>query len=360
MKQKARLRIGLSLLTLLFPALLLAGCGGAGNETNADLKEMSVDKYVTLGDYNNLNVTVAPAQVDQEQWDQLVYAVYISNVSADNGGITDRAVEDGDTVVIDYEGKKDGVPFQNGSDTGAELTIGSGGFIDGFEEGLKGVMPGETVDLELTFPEDYKRSDELAGQAVVFTVTVHYIVPTADQMEDSVIAALGLPEVNDIAGLRQYVYDYMMESAEENYRYSLQNAIMEQLMAQSAVEELPETFVNSYKHMFSDTISNMAAGSGVDADTITNYYSGMNSEDYINISAQIQAKQEVILQAIANREGLTVGDEELQEKLQEYAREMDVLVEEMLGTFSEEEYRNYFMSEKVMEFLMERANIAEE
>lgn len=360
MGRRSALKTRLALLATLLSVSLLSGCGGTGNETNADLKEMSLDKYVTLGDYNNLNVTVAPARVDEAQWDQLVYAVYISNISAENGGITGRAVEEGDTVVIDYEGKKDGVPFQNGADTGAELTIGSGQFIQGFEEGLKGVMPGETVELELTFPEDYKKSSELAGQAVVFTVTVHYILPKADQMEDSVIAALGLPEVGDMAQLRQYVYDYLMESAQEDYRYNLQNAIMEQLMELSTLEELPETFVDSYKHMFSDTIANMAAGTGTDADTVANYYYGMNSEDYVNLSAQIQARQEVILQAIANREGLTVGEEELQEKLEEYAEEMKVSVEDMLKTFSEEEYRNYFMSEKVMDFLIERANVAEE
>ena len=86
----------------------------------------------------------------------------------------------------------------------------------------------------------------------------------------------------------------------------------------------------------------------------------MSSEEYAKVSAQVQARQEVVLQAIANREGLTVGDEELQEKLEEYAGEMGVAVEELLGTFSSEEYRNYFMSEKVMAFLLERANTTDQ
>lgn len=337
---------------------LLAGCG-AEDETNADLKEMAVDKYVTLGDYGSLDVAVAGAKVDEKQCDQLLYAVYLSNVTKENGGITDRPAAEGDTVIIDYEGRKDGVAFAGGTDSDVQLTIGSGGFIEGFEEGLVGVMPGETVELALTFPENYRNPD-LAGQAVTFTVTVHYICPSADNMEDSVVAALGIPEVDTVAALRQYVYDYLMESAEQNYQYNLQNAVMERLLAVSQVEELPETFVDSYKHMFIESNAGMAAANGMDAETYAYSNYGMGSEEYAAVSAQAQARQEVVLQAIANKEGLGVGDEELQEKLEEYARQIGVTVEEMLGTFSREEYRNYFMSEKVMNFLLERANITQE
>ena len=348
----------LSGLAALLSVCLLAGCG-TGDETNANLREMAVDKYVTLGDYSNFNVTVPSAKVDQEQCEQLLYAVYLSNITEENGGITDRPVAEGDTVVIDYEGKRDGVAFQGGTDYGAELTIGSGGFIEGFEAGLVGAMPGETVELDLTFPEGF-RNTELAGQAVTFTVTVHYIYPSADNMEDSVVAALEIPEVETVEALRQFVYDYLMDGAVQNYQYSLQNAVMGQLMDSSQIEELPETFVDSYKHMFIDSVTNIAAANGMDADTFTNSNYGMSSEEYAKVSAQVQARQEVMLQAIANREGLNVGDEELQEKLEEYAGEMNVTVEEMLGTFSREEYRNYFMSEKVMDFLLERANVTEE
>lgn len=353
-----RKRIISGALALLLSASILAGCGEE-DLTNADLKEMAVDKYVTLGDYSAINITLASPKVDQEQWDQLLYAVYISNITAENGGITNRAVEEGDTVNIDYAGTKDGVAFQGGTASGAELTIGSGQFIAGFEEGLVGVMPGETVDLDLSFPEGY-RNTELAGQAVVFTVTVNYIYPEADNMEDSAVASMGFAEVGTVEELRQYVYDYLLESARQSYQYNLQNAVMEQLMDSSQVAELPETFVLSYKHMFSESIANLAMESGVDPDTYSNYYNGMSSDDYASVSAQVQARQEVILQAIANKEGLTVSDEELEEKLEEYAGAMNVTVEEMLGTFSQEEYRNYFMSEKVMDYLIENANVSED
>lgn len=173
-------------------AALLTGCGSDGD---VPLNQMKVEKYVTLGDYQNLSVTVDAAAVDDTELAALVNSVYVDNVTAENGGIVDRAVETGDTVIIDYEGKKDGVAFEGGTAQEASLTIGSGRFIDGFEDGLIGVKPGETVDLNLTFPESYGNA-ELAGQPVVFTVTVHFIRPAEvapEDMEDAVVASMGFP-----------------------------------------------------------------------------------------------------------------------------------------------------------------------
>ena len=88
----------------------------------------------------------------------------------------DRAVETGDTVNIDYEGKKDDVAFDGGTAQGYDLTIGSGSFIAGFEDGLIGAAPGETRELALSFPEDYKVNPDLAGTDVVFTATVNSLL----------------------------------------------------------------------------------------------------------------------------------------------------------------------------------------
>ena len=199
----------LGFLAALLSVCMLAGCGakdtgdgtgsgsGAGTESTA-LKDMDVDKYVTLGEYKGLAVTVDTVEVDEDEWDSLVNNVYYGNITAENGGITDRAVETGDTVNIDYEGKKDGVAFDGGTAQGYDLTIGSGSFIDGFEDGLIGVMPGETVDLDLSFPEVYPNNPDLAGQPVVFTVTVNYIQPAQDgQLDDEVISNFGIDGVTN-------------------------------------------------------------------------------------------------------------------------------------------------------------------
>jgi len=357
-KNRNRMKRTAGVMAVLFGMLALTGCGSAAS-TNRDLSQMKVEKYVTAGDYGNISLTLEAPSVDQDQWDELLLAVYQSYVTADNGGITNRVVEEGDTVNIDYVGTKDGVAFNGGTDSGAELTIGSGRFIAGFEEGLKGVMPGETVDLDLTFPEGYDNPD-LSGAAVVFTVTVNYIYPGAEEMEDAFVAGLEMEDVDTVEDLRQYVYDYLMENAESSYRYSAQNAIMEQLLAASMFEELPETFTESYRQSIRNSVEQMAAENNVTADVFTNYFYGMGSEEYVNTAAEIQAKQELVLQAIANAEGIGVEDEELDQKLEEYAGTVGYeSVEALLQEFDREEYRNYFMCEKVMDFLIEHADSTE-
>ena len=119
----------LGFLAAVLSMCMLAGCGakdtgdgtdaatGAGAESTA-LKDMDVDKYVTLGEYKGLEVSVDTVEVDEDEWDSLVNNVYYENITAENGGIMDRAVETGDTVNIDYEGKKDDVAFDGGTAQG--------------------------------------------------------------------------------------------------------------------------------------------------------------------------------------------------------------------------------------------------
>lgn len=336
---------------------------GCGSDLDVPLNQMKVEKYVTLGDYSNLSVNVDAVAVDEAELNTLLNNVYISGATEEYGGIIDRAVEAGDTVIIDYEGKRDGVAFEGGTAQGASLTIGSGQFIDGFEEGLVGVMPGETVDLNLSFPENYKNNTELAGQAVVFTVTVHYIMPSEvapEDMKDEAVASMGIENVNTVEELRQYVYDYLYSNAETNYTYSLQNGIMDALMAQCVFEKLPEKLVEDYRVMIRESIENNAAVYGVTADVYAGYFYGMSSEELVQTYAEETLRQDLAMQAIANAEGLRISDEELQVKLLEYAEEAGYgSVEEYVGDSSPEDFRNYFMNERVMEYLIEKAVITE-
>lgn len=348
------------LLAAVFTVGALAGCDTTNVEvmTNSDLKDMKVEKYVTLCEYKGLTVEVAPVEVTKEEQDQLLLNVYQSNVTADYG-VYNRPVVNGDTVIMDYVGKLDGVAFEGGTDSDASLVIGSGSFIDGFEEGLIGVTPGETVDLNLTFPEVYHNA-EMAGKSVVFTVTLKYIMPGLDELQDGMVANLGLPDVDTVEELREYVNDYLQESAETTYLYNIQDAIMKQLMQESTIEELPEAFVESYHHVFSESLDYYGAQYGIDGETYAQYFYGMPAADYISLYSDVQARQEMILQAIANKENLNIGDEELETLLQERATEFGApTVEDLLGNTTKDEYRNYFMSERVMDFLVENTTVVE-
>ena len=359
----------LGLLAAILSVCMLAGCGAkdtgdgtgaatdAGTESTA-LKDMDVDKYVTLGEYKRLAVSVDTVEVDEDEWDTLVNNVYYGNITAENGGIMDRAVETGDTVNIDYEGKKDGVAFDGGTAQGYDLTIGSGNFIAGFEDGLIGVMPGETVDLDLTFPENYGNSD-LAGQAVVFTVTVNYIQPAQDgEFSDEIISNFGIDGVTNEEELRQYAYDYLNENAQQNYETNVQQAVMDAFMANNTFTSVPEAMVQKYSDAAESSITSMASAYGVDADTFTQYYYGQDLATFLSTYAEQTAKQDIALQAVANKENLNISDEELDQMLQDRATAAGYdTIEEYIGETSREDYREYFLYDKVLDYLVENAQI---
>ena len=365
MKKRER-RIGGA--AFLLTAALLAGCAsskgqpdpGQGGGTQADavsageqtpLDEMDVDQYVTLGDYHNLGVTVEEPELSQAEVLQNLQEIYHGAMTAQDG-ITDRAVELGDSVDIDYEGKKDGVAFDGGTAKGAFLNIGSGKFIQGFEEGLVGVMPGETVDLDLSFPENYGNA-ELAGQPVVFTVTVNYILPGEEGMKDSLVEELEIEGVATVEALRQEVYDYLYANLEAEYGAQMETELLDALVGQCTYAELPGDMLESSKTVFSSELQSLAGAYGMETDTFCNTYFGMSADTFAEARAVENVRQMLAMQAIANREGLKVSDEELEEQLKAYADSAGYdTVEEFVGEISKEDYRDYFMTEKVLDFLM--------
>ncbi len=343
-------------LTILLAVLLSAAMmGGCGKESGA-LKDMKVEKYLTLGEYMGLPVQLPSAAVDEAQVEELFRALYLDSVTPEMG-ILDREVVQGDTVNIDYEGKKDGVAFAGGTASGAQLEIGSGSFIAGFEDGLVGAAPGETRDLDLRFPEGYGNA-ELAGQAVVFTVTVNYIYPT--DYKDEVVAALGIADITTVEGLRQFVRDYLETNAQNTYRAKLESTVVDNLIAGCVFQESPEAVLQRYRNNIQEGMEADCAAQGVDINTYCMYSYGMDAETFLDQYAQEAAKQSLAFQAVANAEDLNVTDEELQENLEQYANQGGyATVEEFLGEMDREEYREYFMFEKVLDFLTQNARITE-
>ncbi len=336
--------------------LMLVGCGSSDTTV---LKDMKVEKYVTLGEYKSVEVNVAAATVSETEQAEFVAYIYNNYVTAENGAVYDRAAEDGDTVNIDYVGKKDGVAFDGGTASGQSLTLGSNSYIDGFEDGLVGVKPGETVDLDLTFPESYGATD-LAGQAVVFTVTVNYIMPTAAEYSDEVVAGFGVADYTTVAELNQYANDYLMESANYYRDIEIENALVEAVVDGATFKEVPETMVQKYSDQMTRSIESVAAQYGVDADTYLLYFYQTDLATYVSENAENSAKQGMVFQAIANAEGLAVTDAELDEQLQTYATTAGyATVEEFLGDEPKENFREFLMYENVLQFLKDNAVIAE-
>lgn len=340
-------------LSALMAVAMLGGC--AAKESNT-LTEIEVEKYVTLGDYKGLEVSVQDAVVDEEELEELAWNVYYSNVTAEAGGIVDRAVEALDEVNIDYVGTLDGVAFDGGTAEGASLLIGSNSYIDGFETGLIGVMPGETVDLNLTFPETYTKNPDMAGKEVVFTVTVNFIYPY--KWDDELIASWGYPEFTNEAELRQYVYDYLYDAAEYQVESSIENAVLSAFMTSCTFNEVPENLIEKYSETLTASVESQAAAYGLDADTFCYYFYGTDYATFLDTYAIEYAKQVLAFQAVANAEGLNRTEEEVDAGISELAEASGYAsAEEYMGDRSKDDYTEYFMIDDAMNFLTENAKV---
>lgn len=373
-------------------AMMLAGCGdsaadqtqestAAATEESSEAAEtetveekvyaddsymdyLNVDDFVELGDYLGVEVTLEAPYVSDEQVES-----YIQNVLANNPvrtEITDRAVQDGDVTEISYVGKKDDVAFDGGTADNYELTIGSGTFIDGFEDGVIGMKVGETKDLNLTFPETYERNPDLAGAEVVFTVTLNKIYEeTEAELNDDFVAGLEIENVATVEDYRQYVYDGLMKNAEYQYDMDVENAVLNVIYENADFKAVPEAMADRYYDRLVTNMTYQAAMYGMDLETFMLYGYGMAAEQYeadMKDSAQRAAEQILMLQAIAEKEGLTVSDEEMEEdiaaKATEYGYESADAYKEVIGN-EMKGYREFVMSEKVTAYLLENAKVTQ-
>lgn len=326
-----------------------------------NLIDVKVEDYVTMGEYKNLEMSFdARGTFTEEDVELLALSAYNGYVTAEAGGIKDRAAVLGDTVNIDYEGKQDGVAFSGGTARNQQLALGSGSFIDGFEEGLVGVTPGETVDLNLKFPETYPNNPDMAGVEVVFTVTVNFIYPTeASQMTDAVVASMENQYFGTVQELKDYCREYLEYNVEDVYVSGKQNAALTALLAVAEIKDAPEGLVQNYYDSIYASLSAQAAGYGFDVETFCAYFVGTDANTYVTAYAKESAKQSMAVQYVANAENLNISDEELEQCIKEFAEENKVTVEEVRSSDDEEMLREYFMFERVLEFLVENGNVTE-
>ncbi len=266
---------------------------------------VTASKYVTLPEYKGIEVSKSVLEVSQEDLDVQIEMLLEEYVTYES--VLDRAVEDGDTINVDYVGSIDGVEFDGGSTfgMGTEMTIGAGGDIEGFQEQIVGHMPGETFDIEVTLPDDY-HDETLQGQDAVFNITVHYI--QGDRIE---------PELND-----DIAADYGFASVDElledisAWLISQQKQDFFNLMIEAAVcEEIPDTVLDYCAQSDIAYYQSYADAYGVDLETILASYTG-----YANVEEYLEAYQDdyketatyyLAVQAIAEKEGLVATEEDV-------------------------------------------------
>jgi len=266
--------------------------------------------------------------------------------------LKEGAIENGDIAIIDYAGYLDGVAFEGGTDIGHELEIGSGSFIEGFEEGLIGAKKGDTVSLNLTFPLDY-HSVDLAGKEVVFEVKINSA------------AALVVPEFTDefVTKLTDGLYTttdefckYARGFLTEERKY---NAVMDYLVENTSFGKLNEEYIAAALEMEKQYYSTMVYGFG-SVEELEMYFGAENSEVlWAMLEKEIRRFEQdrVALYCVAKAENLVMVEEEYTKRITEYAQSLDLTVEELYEVQDEVALRQSMLMEIALEHLL--SNIVE-
>lgn len=322
--------------------------------TTAELMAgIDVEKCVTLGDYKGVTVEKTIQSVTDEDVQN-----EIDNALANYPVEVDQAAKEGDTVNIDYVGKIDGEEFDGGSDQGADLKLGSGKFIDGFEDGLIGARKGETRTLNLTFPED--STQDLAGKAVEFTVTVNAVKEPLSEPTDQWVAdnIEGYDNIADYkAGIRSEQEENNEQTAENQVRY----AAWTQVIDNCTINEYPETLVEVGKKLYEQQVETYAKYAGMELDAYIES-SGLTQEEYQSNMEEYGknvAAQALVCQAICDKEGFAIGDDDYQKALQDMLTEYGCTEDELIQTYGQDNVEQSIMLNRVSNLILENANVTE-
>lgn len=301
-----------------------------------------------LGQYKGLEVAVEKVNVTDEEVDNEIQAILESGAET---AAVDRPARLGDVVNIDYEGKKDGVAFDGGTAQGFDLELGSGMFIPGFEDGLVGAKKGEVKDLNLTFPEQYQAAD-LAGQDVVFTVTVNEVKEKkVPELTDAWVKQYTNGDTTTVADFKANIRKQLEEYRQQDVEANAQNQLVGQVIGASEIEPTTEAIEYEYQTMIG-MYDQYAAMMGVTTDEYLEQYGVDPQAMKIQLSyyAEEAVKQRLMEDAIMEAEGLAVTDADKQALADMYGYSVDEM-EQIYG----EDFDTYARSYKVVRFIYDNA-----
>lgn len=330
----------------------LTACGASVSYDDLDL-----DEYIEVGDYKGLEVAGFTVEVTEDEIQAQIDSELEAAAASEEIPKGD-VIADGDTVNIDYVGKKDGKKFDGGSAEGHDLVIGSDSFIDGFEDGLIGKKVGQKVKLELTFPEDYGESS-LAGQDVVFNVTINSAtrVTTPEYDLDFVKSTT---EYDSIEAYEAAIEKRIYENKEAEEIGNQQTELWSQALDNTKVIKYPDKIVDHYVDFNSKQIDEMAKSYGMSREEMLASYDFGDEEEFATVnedSSRLRVKQEMLIEYIAAKEGLKYTEKEENELIAEFeAMGYDKkMIQSQTGRTMDEYVRMELLYQKVLEFILDNA-----
>lgn len=317
--------------------------------------EVALKPDVELGKYKGIKVAKADLAVSDEEIEAELQKERENNSRTVE--VTDRAVADGDTATIDFEGFVDGVAFEGGKGENYPLTIGSGQFIPGFEEQLVGKNIGEECDVNVTFPEEYQ-AEELAGKAAVFKVTVKELKEKQLPELDDEFAS----EVSEFETLADYKADVEKKLAEkkaETAKNVKEDAVIEAII-EDAKMEIPDAMIATQQRQLVDDFAQRIQSQGLSMEQYFQF-TGMDAAkmmEQMKPQAEKRIQSRLVLEAIVKAENIVASDDDLETELQRMAEmyQMEVdKVKELLDDNAKEQIKQDLAVTKAVEFVVSEA-----
>ena len=296
--------------------------------------DVATKPEVKLGEYKGLEVDKVSTRVTQKEVDAKIQEEAEKN--AREVVVTDRAVADGDEVILDFEGFVDGEAFEGGKGENYPLTIGSGSFIPGFEEQLVGAEAEKEVEVKVTFPEDY-HAEELKGKEAVFKCTVHEIKAKELPEIDDEFAA----EVSEFDTLEEYKADVKAKIKEQKAadgKRNQEDQAVEQAV-KNAEYEIPQPMIDTQTTQMVEDFAQRIQSQGI---TLEQYFqfTGLTAEkmmEDMRPQAIKRIETRLVLEAVAKAENIEITDEKIDEELAKMAESYNMEVEKLKEFMGENE-----------------------
>lgn len=355
----------------------LAGCGNDGKESKSSsstsssssssasafsgveddglpiVEEEDVLKCLELGQYKGLELKKTVTTVTDAQIEETIASKLGNTV------IEDEPCQIGDNVYISYVGKIDGKEFEGGSTEGTAITLGSSGYIDGFDDGVVGMKPGETKDLNLTFPDPYNNNKELSGKPVVFTVTVNYISRAFTELTDEWVQKY--TNYDNVDAYRAELKKQLEEQAAASDDSALKDTAWNTIVNSTKIKQYQKSEFDTAKSEMEAYLTSIAQMMGTDLEGYKSQ-TGMSDEEFdkdITASAKAAAANYMIIDAIEKTEGFTKEDPEYKEALAQAASEYGMSEDELIESYGQDNVDKHVVRQRVMNMILDTAKITE-
>ena len=317
--------------------------------------EVAVKPEVTLGDYKGLEVAKADVEVSEEELSAELEQEREKN--ARTISVEDRAVENGDMIMLDFEGFVNGVAFDGGKGENYPLTIGSNSFIPGFEDQLVGAKIGEDVEVNVTFPEEYQ-APELAGCAAVFKCKVNEIkVKELPELDDDF--AQDVSKFDTLAEYKEDVKAKLAASKADAAKRAKEDAVIEKII-ENAQMDIPEAMIDTQARQLVDEFVQRIQAQGLSFEQYLQF-TGMTLDTALeqmkpNAVKRIQSR--LVLEAVVKAENIEVSEDDVKAEIAKMAETYKMDADKLAEIMGEEEKKQIQMDmaiEKAVELVTEAA-----